>query len=109
MVQFLNKKKHKFFGPLTRCKPNVDNMLIFFNICPKGTVLNKTKSNHSLVFTSLIFLFSFVFTLNFSKHGCNGRDEEETYFALRIIHHFVDACETCCRHSNIAFARRVGE
>jgi hypothetical protein len=28
----------------------------------------------------------FVFTLNFSKHGSNGGEEEKSYFAIRIIH-----------------------
>ena len=62
-----------------------------------------------LVFTSLIFLFLLVFTLNFSKHGCNGGEEEEIYFALKIIHVFVHACEAYYGHSSIVFARRMGE
>jgi hypothetical protein len=31
----------------------------------------------SLFFTSFTFLFSFVFTLKFSMHGCNGGEENE--------------------------------
>ena len=63
-----------------------------------------------LVFPRLHFLFSLGSTLNFSKHGCNGGEEEgEPYFALRIIHVLKHACEVCCGHSSIAFARRVGE
>ena len=48
----------------------------------------------SLVFTSLIFLFLLIFTLEFSRHGCIGGEEEDTYFALRIIHVFVQ----CVKH-----------
>ena len=33
----------------------------------------------------------------------------EVYFALRIIHVFVYACEACCGHSSIAFAKRMEE
>lgn len=39
----------------------------------------------SLGFTSLHFLFSFAFTLNFSKHSCNEGEEEETRFALSML------------------------
>lgn len=75
MVRFLIKKKRSIynaFGPLSRCKPNVDqqewpctkkSMCCFFiNICLKHAVLrsrrknnNKIKINHSLVFSCLHF------------------------------------------------------
>ena len=48
------------------------------------------KSNLTILLASL--LVSFVFTLNFSKHGCNEGEQEEAYFALRIIHVFVHGC-----------------
>ena len=117
MVRFLGKSIYKAFGPLTRCKPNVNQeewsctkseCVDFFIICPKRVVLKKYSSLtillSSLVFTSLHFLFSLDFTLNFSKHGCNGGDVE-TYFAR--IHVFIQACGTCCGHSSISFARRM--
>ena len=60
------------------------------NICPKWTICKKKiKFDHSfvsLLFTSLVLLFSLVFTLNSSKHGCNGGKEEENYFSFRIMH-----------------------
>ena len=62
---------------------------------------------NSLVLTLLLFLL--VFTLNFSKHGCNGKEKEEPCFDFRIIHMFVHACELCCEHSSSTFARRMGE
>lgn len=67
----------------------------------------------SLVFIFLCFCLSFsfllVFTLNFSKHGCNGGEKEETYFSLIIIHVFGHACEACCGYSSINFAKGIGE
>ena len=59
MVQFLKKSIYKAFGPLTRCKPNVDQeewpftkseCADFFNIHPKREVMKKFKFDHSLVF-----------------------------------------------------------
>ena len=70
---------------------------------------NLTILLSSFVFASLIFLFSLVYTLNFNKHGCKGSEEEETYFALRIIHVFVHACEACCGHSSLDFGRKTGK
>jgi hypothetical protein len=32
--------------------------------------------------------------LNFSKHGCNGGEDEKPYLALRIIYVFIHVCET---------------
>ena len=80
---------------------------------PKKIVLEgkKIKFDHSLVFSCLHFsylLVFFVFIFNFSKHDCNG-GEEETYFALRIMYVCVHACKACCRHPNIDFTRRMGE
>ena len=75
-------------------------------MCLKKAVLKKTKFDYYLGFTSCFCYFS---TLNFSKHGCNEGEEEEPYFAFRIIHVFVHACEACSGHSSIAFARRMGE
>ena len=49
----------------------------------------KTNFDHSLGFIKLVLtslLVLLVFTLNFSKHGCNGGEEDETSFALRITH-----------------------
>jgi hypothetical protein len=54
-------------------------------------------------------LFSFVFTLSSSKHGCNEGEDEETYFSLGIIHVFVHACEACYGLSSIALAWRMGQ
>ena len=50
-----------------------------------------------------------VYILNFSKYGCNEEEEEETYFALRIIYVIVHACKVWCGHSSIVFARRIRE
>ena len=61
----------------------------------------------SLVFSWPHFLFLLEVALNFSKYNCNGGEEEEPCFALRIVHVFVYACEACCGHSSIAFTRRV--
>ena len=69
----------------------------------------KKEFDHSLIFSWLHFLFSLVFTLSFSNHGCNGGKEEKIYFALRIIHVFVHACEACCGHLSIFFVKRLGE
>ena len=38
-------------------------------------------------------------------HRCNEEEDEETYFALRIIHVFVHVCG----HPRIEFARNMGE
>jgi membrane protease YdiL (CAAX protease family) len=77
--------------------PKVNVMIILY-ICAQTKQLWKIKSNltiilSSFLFTSLHFLFLFVFTLNFSKQGCNGEEEKETCFALRIMNVFVHACE----------------
>ena len=91
-------------------------MCQLFKICPKKAVLEKRKGESNLtillssfVFASLIFLFSVVYTLNFNKHGCEGSEEEETYFALRIIHVFVHACEAYCGHSSVESGRKTGK
>jgi hypothetical protein len=60
-----------------------------------------------LSFSWLHFSSLLVFILKLSKRGCNGGAKEETYFALGIIRVFVHACEACCGHSNIDFARRM--
>ena len=62
----------------------------------------------SFDFTSLIFLFSLVSSLNFNMHCCN-EGEEEIYFALKIIHVFVHVYEACCGHSSVTFARKMKE
>lgn len=66
----------------------------------------------SLGFTSLYFsyfLVSLVFTLNFTKHDCNGGEKEETYFSFSFIHVFVHTCKAYFGHSSLIFARRMGE
>ena len=122
-VPFLRKSIRKAFGPWMWTKwtdhaPKNECVEFFRNMSKNGIFekKRKLKFDHSLVFllasllfTSLIYLFSLVSTLNLSKRGCNGGEEEETYFALRIIHVIVHACETCCGHSNIDFARRMRE
>ena len=62
------KSIYKAFGPLTRCKPNVDQKewpctkserANFFNICPKRAILEiKFKLDRSPVFFSLRLLFA---------------------------------------------------
>ena len=47
-------------------------------------------------FHFLILLFSLVFTLNFSKHGCSEGKDKKIGLVLRIIHVFVYVCEACC-------------
>ena len=54
-------------------------------------------------------MFSRIFTSDFSKYGCNGCEEEETYSAPRILHIFIHARRTCYGDSSIATARRVGK
>ena len=63
------KTIYKAFGPLTRCKPNVDqkwmimhqkmNVLVFFNSCLTKAIVDffKSKFNHSLVYSCLHLLF----------------------------------------------------
>jgi hypothetical protein len=85
-----------------------------FNICTKMAIWKGKKSKNqesslTVLLASLLSFFLFFFTLKFSKHGCNGGKEEETSFAFRITPVFVHACKACCRHSSIAFARRMGE
>ena len=73
-------------------------------------LLKKINFDHFLIgLPSPHFLVLLVFTLHFSKHGCNGGEEEEPCFAFRIIHVFIHAYEACCGHSSNAFARRVKE
>ena len=85
----------------------------FFNVSPKRAFLKKNQvwplSCLFFGFTFIHFLFLLAFTLNFSNHDCNEGEEEKTYFALRIIHIFVHAYETCCEHSSIAFAKMMEE
>jgi hypothetical protein len=71
-------------------------------------VIKKINFDHSSIgLLSPHFLVLLVFTLHFSKHGCNGGEEEEFYFAFTIIHVFIHAREACCGHSNNVFAKRV--
>ena len=110
MVRLLNKPIYKAFGP----SPGVNRMWTKRNDhAPKSECVKKfniyLKNNQVWPFFWLHFLFSFIFNLNFSKHGYNGGEEEEPYFVIRIIHVLVHACEACCGHSNIIFARRMGE
>ena len=63
--------------------PKSERVDFFFNICTKTIVL---KKNQLKPFPWVLLLFSIVFTFNFNKHGCNGGEEEEPYFALKIIH-----------------------
>ena len=83
-LSFFKKKNsiYKVFGSLTKCTRNVDqgewpctkkvmNALIFIiNAQTKAILENKIKKikfDHYLGFTSLIFLFSLVFTLNLTS------------------------------------------
>ena len=66
------------------------------------------NSSLTILLFSCGFLLSLLFNLSFSKHGCNEGEEEETYFALRIIHIFVHACEACCGHSKHCFCKANG-
>ena len=89
--------------------------VFFFNIRIGRAILKKKKKPSltirlaSFVFSWLLILFSLVFTLNFSNHGRSRREDEEPYFALRIIQIFVYAFEACCGHLSIAFARKMRE
>jgi uncharacterized membrane protein YozB (DUF420 family) len=89
------------------------NVLIFFKYILKNNSFEKHLSLTillcSVVFTSFIFLFLFVFTLNFKKHNCNGGEEEDAYFALRIIHVSIYIYEACCGYSNNDFTRRIAK
>ena len=107
MVRFV--KWSLYNGPCTK-----NWMCWLFHTCPERAVLKNIQVWPLFLgfffFTSLPFNFVFiVFTLNFSKHSCNGGDEEETYFVLKVIHVIIHACEACCGHSRIAFARRMGK
>ena len=68
MIQFCTKSNYKAFGPLTRCKPNVDqeewpctktiNVLIFFlNFFQKGNY-EDNNSSLAICLSSLVFIFS---------------------------------------------------
>ena len=123
MVSFLELSIYKASGPLTRCKPNVDQKewpctkkwscwFFFLIYVQKAQFCFQKKSSFtillsSLVFASLIFLFSLLFNLNLSEHGCKRGEERETNFALRITHVFEHAWEAYCGHSSIDFARRM--
>ena len=67
-VRFLQKDIYKAHGPLTSCKPNVDqeewpctgqkvNVLIFFIHAQKST-FEENKSSLSILLSSLVFIFS---------------------------------------------------
>ena len=68
MVWFLKNSVYKAFGPLTRCKLDVDReewpcikgkCVDFFNICPKRVVLKRKKrSSLTIPLSSLVFIFS---------------------------------------------------
>ena len=79
----------------------------FFKYMSKRAIFKKKFSY--FLFILLIFLFLLIFILNFSKHGCNERKEEETCCVLRIMHVFVYAHEAYCGHLNIDFLRRMTE
>ena len=86
--------------------------VVFFLHVSKWAVWFKETSSltilfSSILFPSLIFLFSFVFSLNWSKQGCKGGGEEETSFAFRIKDVFVHDCGARCGRSSIEFARRM--
>ena len=65
MVRFLKEPIYKAFGPLTRCKSNVDprgmtmhqkvNMLIFFNMCSKKKNPNLTVLLSPLSYLHLLY------------------------------------------------------
>ena len=80
--------------------------VIYPNII-EPTLLHKYPILLTILLASIVsswphFLFFLVFTLNSSKHDCNGGEEEdEPCFAIRIIHVFVDAYEACRGHSSI--------
>ena len=96
----VNRMWIKGNGP---CTEKVNALLIFFWCMPeKGNFdekIRKFKVNHSFVFSWLHLSCLLVFTLDFSKHGCNGGD----LFALGMMHVFVHACAIRCGHSSIAF------
>ena len=115
MVQLLKESMYEFFGPLTMCKRNVDQEechapkseeLSFFNIFPTKAILQKQSSLTILLASLSVFA---CFHLEFQQarlQWTRGRGEdEEPYFALRMIH----VCEACCGHISIIFARRMGE
>ena len=123
MVQLLEKSIYKAFGPLTRCKPNVDqeewscirkvNEFIFLTICPKRVVLEGKKKiwfHHSFVFACLCLASLLVFAcfhLWFQQSWLQWKRRGGAYFALRIVHVFVHVHEACSGHSSIAFVMRM--
>ena len=96
MVWVLKKLIYKAIGPLTRCRPNVDQgndhatrsgCAAFCNISPKRAVLGKKISltilftsiclhlpTHAFIYLVTIFLLS---ALKFNKYGWNEGEEEE--------------------------------
>ena len=72
--EFLQKSVYKAFGPLIRCKPNVDQgewpctkseCAKKINICPKRANLRKVEFDHSFAFSCLHVLFPRKKSLNF--------------------------------------------
>ena len=60
VIRFLKTTIYKTFGPLTKCKPNVDQEewpCWIFKYMPKMLVLKRIKFDHSLVFPCLHLLF----------------------------------------------------
>ena len=131
MVQLLwfnlfYKKSTKPLGPSLRCKPNLNQEE---GLCAKEWICSKNqympqkgifekKSKliihlSSFGFTSLHFLISFNFTLNFNKHGCN-EGEEETHFAIRfmmflsmLVKHVMDNQTFFCKENGRSLQFRV--
>ena len=85
----------------------------FFIYVQKSAILKrkKIKFDHTLDFSCLHFSslpLSSCFHLELQQTWLHGGEEEKTYFVVRIIHVFVHACEACCGHLSIDFARRIG-
>ena len=87
----------------------------FFNI-KKGSFWK--KSSLTILFTSIDFsslhLFSLYLSYSFRLlkpkiSASNGGEEEDICFAFRIVHVFVHVRKTCGSHSNVDFARIMGE
>ena len=122
MVWFLHKSIYKAFGPLTRCKLNVDQeewpctkkwMCWFFFIYALNGQFWKefffsslTILLCSLLFASCFRMFSpWISTRMFTIE----KRRRNIYFALKVIHVFVHAFEVCCGHSYIDFTRIMEE
>ena len=75
--------------------PNKDNFGVFYFLFIYFSLTILLSSLGFICLYSLFLLVLLVFSLNLCKHGCNGGEEEESHFALRIIHVFVHNCEAC--------------